>query len=245
MGRWFGLKIHDTLTIMTAIEKRTVILLILFAVLGTFVRFYRARGGQIRFEVIPVSEVQGAHRKFESRRREMSQLEINRADAAQFEALPDVGPRLATAIVEHRNKNGKFARPEDMIKVSGFGIKRYNKLCARLVVDGKAGAPVDAEKAPSRSGSSKKKNPTPDLKLGTGKAQKSFSSLPAQPVDVNRASAHELDALPKIGPVLAQRIVEYRAEQGPFREKSDLLKVKGISPSVFKVIEAHITIVPE
>jgi competence protein ComEA len=51
-------------------------------------------------------------------------------------------------------------------------------------------------------------------------------------VDLNSADAAALDALPGIGPVLAQRIVEHRAQHGPFRQVDDLLDVPGIGPSI-------------
>ncbi len=48
------------------------------------------------------------------------------------------------------------------------------------------------------------------------------------PLDLNAASAAELDALPGIGPVLAARIVQYRREHGRFRSLDELLAVPGI-----------------
>jgi competence protein ComEA len=50
-------------------------------------------------------------------------------------------------------------------------------------------------------------------------------------VAINRASAQELDALPGVGPVLAERIVSYREEHGPFSTVEDLLQVPGIGES--------------
>jgi competence protein ComEA len=47
-------------------------------------------------------------------------------------------------------------------------------------------------------------------------------------VDVNYASAADLEALPGVGPVLADRIFEYREEHGPFNTVEDLLDVPGI-----------------
>lgn len=47
-------------------------------------------------------------------------------------------------------------------------------------------------------------------------------------IDVNRAGAAELEALPGIGPALAARIVAHRGSQGPFRQAGDLLAVPGI-----------------
>lgn len=49
-----------------------------------------------------------------------------------------------------------------------------------------------------------------------------------QPVDLNRATAAELDALPGVGPAVAARIVAYRSANGPFRSAEDLLNVAGI-----------------
>jgi len=48
-------------------------------------------------------------------------------------------------------------------------------------------------------------------------------------VDINRAGADELDLLPGIGPVKAERIVEYRQTHGPFAKVEDLARVPGIS----------------
>ncbi len=47
-------------------------------------------------------------------------------------------------------------------------------------------------------------------------------------IDLNTASASELESLPGVGPVLAERIVAYRTERGPFLVVEDLLDVPGI-----------------
>jgi competence protein ComEA len=50
------------------------------------------------------------------------------------------------------------------------------------------------------------------------------------PVNINTASEAELDRLPGVGPATARKIVEYRAQSGPFSTPDDLLNVKGIGP---------------
>ena len=54
------------------------------------------------------------------------------------------------------------------------------------------------------------------------------SSVPAGPVDLNTATAEELDTLPGVGPSTAQAIIDYRTEHGRFRSVEDLLDVRGI-----------------
>jgi competence protein ComEA len=49
-------------------------------------------------------------------------------------------------------------------------------------------------------------------------------------LDLNRATAAELDGLPGIGPVLAARIVAHRQRHGPFASREELLAVRGIGP---------------
>lgn len=53
-------------------------------------------------------------------------------------------------------------------------------------------------------------------------------------VDLNRATAAELEELPGIGPVLAQRIVDHREDHGPFTEVGDLREVPGIGERTFQ-----------
>ncbi|MDM7831568.1 ComEA family DNA-binding protein [Cellulomonas edaphi] len=75
--------------------------------------------------------------------------------------------------------------------------------------------------------------PAPAPGAGPPADPASPSSGAAQPVDVNTADAAALDALPGIGPVLAQRIVDYRAEH-PFTSVDELEDVPGIGPAVLE-----------
>src|SRR4030042_695599 len=63
-----------------------------------------------------------------------------------------------------------------------------------------------------------------------------------QKIDINQAEPWLLEALPGIGEVLAQRIVDYRSINGPFQRIEDLLKVRGIGEATFEKIEDFITV---
>ena len=63
-----------------------------------------------------------------------------------------------------------------------------------------------------------------------------------QKIDINRAEPWLLEALPGIGEVTAQAIVDYRNENGPFKRIEDLLKVSGIGPATFENIKDFITV---
>ena len=62
------------------------------------------------------------------------------------------------------------------------------------------------------------------------------------PIDLNAAGETELTALPGIGPVLAERILDYRRENGPFQAVEELLNVSGIGEKRLEAIWNLITI---
>jgi len=63
-----------------------------------------------------------------------------------------------------------------------------------------------------------------------------------QKIDINRAEPWLLEALPGIGEVLAQRIVDYRSINGPFQRIEDLLKVSGIGEATLENMRDFITV---
>jgi len=65
---------------------------------------------------------------------------------------------------------------------------------------------------------------------------------PTGPVNINTATAEELQSLPGIGPVLAQKVVEYRRQVGGFRRVDDLASVPGIGPKRLAEIRPFIVL---
>ncbi len=62
------------------------------------------------------------------------------------------------------------------------------------------------------------------------------------PININRATAGELDSLPGIGPVLASRIIDYRKTNGPFLSVDDLQKVSGIGSAKFAQFKSKVRV---
>ena len=64
-------------------------------------------------------------------------------------------------------------------------------------------------------------------------------------IDVNACNRLELEHLPGIGPKLAERILASRADEGPFANSRDLMRVKGIGPKLLAKMEPYLAFPPE
>lgn len=91
------------------------------------------------------------------------------------------------------------------------------------------------------------------LSAGGGGAAWGGQDPPAEPtteratpdadlVDLNRATLAELDTLPGVGPRTAQRIVEYREENGGFTRLEELMNVRGIGERTFLRLQPLVTL---
>jgi competence protein ComEA len=75
-----------------------------------------------------------------------------------------------------------------------------------------------------------------------------LSSLPAlaaeggggRKVNINTAEAAQLTLLPRVGPSTAQRILEFRKKNGPFKSVEDLMLVSGIGEKTFQLIKPYV-----
>lgn len=75
-----------------------------------------------------------------------------------------------------------------------------------------------------------------------------FASLPSlgaegkAVVNVNNANASQLALLPRVGPSVAERIVDYRKQNGPFKKPEDLMLVQGIGEKTFQLLKPYVAV---
>jgi competence protein ComEA len=61
-------------------------------------------------------------------------------------------------------------------------------------------------------------------------------------INVNSATAEQIAFLPRVGIKLAERVVEYRKSNGPFKKIEDLMEVKGVGEKLFVALKPHLTV---
>ena len=150
-------------------------------------------------------------------------LDPNVAGAEELDRLPGVGAAKALRIVREREENGPFAGVEDLARVSGLGPRSVERLkpYLRVAGGGRGGTAGGRGAVVARGG------------LGAGEGRAAAAMVPGGLVNLNRATAEELRALPGIGPVMAERIVLLRKERGGFGKLEELMEVKGVGPRTF------------
>ena len=178
-------------------------------------------------------------------------VDVNNAGLKTLETLPGVSPALAKKIVSGR----PYSNLSDLAQVKGMGQTKANALKHHVAFGPASGAtPAKSAKrtharASSRSAGSyttpspTESTPSPAERSSSSEPSASSSHLaPGQTVDINTASAEELDKLPGIGPSKAQAIVDYRNEHGDFKSVEDIKNVHGIKEGTFSKIKDYITV---
>lgn len=107
---------------------------------------------------------------------------------------------------------------------------------AQVLKDGQQ-VRVPEKAVPETTAAAKSGSVNPAAKSGT-----SSKAAPSGQVNINTASAEELDTLPGIGPAMAQRIIEFRETEGAFTSIEDIKKVKGIGEAKFEKMKDKICI---
>lgn len=231
---------------MTRNEFGGLVALILLIAAGLAASaFMRARQSGLVWEDVPlVAQAQGDAASLKPAP-QLLPVDINSATAAELEAVPGLGPERARAIASGR-RAGPYRTLEDLDRVPGIGPTTIKRLRGYLTV----GDSQDRPTAPSSGESATSATPGPivaplEISQIETHAPAPPRTTPADgPVDINRASAEELQRLWNVGPVTAAAIVRWRQENGPFARPRDIVKVHGIGPKTFERNRARITVRP-
>ncbi len=145
------------------------------------------------------------------------------------------GPALVVDVVGRVRRTGIYrlppgARVDDAVRAAGgllAGVDPVSVNLARKLVDGEQ--VVIGLAAPAAAGASSSADPATSP-AGTG------------PLDLNSATLAQLDALPGVGPVLAQHILDWRTGHGRFDSVDQLNSVSGIGDSKFADLKALVSV---
>jgi competence protein ComEA len=191
-------------------------------------------------------------------------VNLNTADEKEIAGAKGVGAKLAKELV----KNRPYKTWEDVSNVKGVGsgkkldaLKKVLKLTEGVAASDDKGAKDDKKdkktKIPSKgdeapaavaggaaAGASSKGSAASESSSSKKPPSSSSESklAPGTKININTATAEELDKLPEIGPVKAQAIVEYRKANGPFKSPEDIEKVKGIKEGTFAKIKDYVVV---
>ncbi len=182
-------------------------------------------------------------------------VDLNKASEKELEALKGVGPATAKKITENRPY-----KSVDELSKAGVSAKTIKDIKPFVTVGPAASAakPAKAEEkaaaksteAPEKATKAEKTKPAKEKAASAEKAkaaagekakaaEKAAPKLaPGQKVNINTATKEQLEALPEIGPVKAQAIIDGR----PYQKTEDIMKVKGIKEGTYNKIKDYITL---
>lgn len=165
-----------------------------------------------------------------------SALDPNQASAAELDRLPGIGPAVAGRIVAERRK-GNFGSAVELSRVHGISRRKAIQLAPYLALP--LGDTMPARRG-SKSGTGAGRGSTPRESAAGHPRSNDPATQPAVagPVNLNRATEAELQAISGIGPALARRIVEARNRNGEFHSWDAVDSVPGIGPALLTKIKA-------
>jgi len=224
---------------MAPSERRALLLLLSLAIAGHVVRRIATRPGEppgdVKLLATTAAGSPAAHRDSTVRLARPlepgERIDVDRASAQEIARLPRVGLALAKTIIADREANGPFGGLPGLDRVPGIGAGLLKVVEPHVVF---SGTPVSGSRGSQDNRGLVGVVPTTSnqrLAAGIG-----------TPLDLNVASASELDALPGVGPTRAQAVVRYRETHGPFLSVEALAQVPGIGPAALARLRPLVTV---
>lgn len=155
-------------------------------------------------------------------------LELNAASAAELEQLPHIGAVLAERITAYRDQIGGFSNREQLLEVEGIGEATLYEIYDLLYLENETFPEPEPEPEPAGA-------PAP------------AAAAPAVtfPLDLNQATAAELEQIPEMQPELAEKIVAFRQQIQAFSSVYELLYVDGMTEAYFVQLRDYVQITEE
>jgi competence protein ComEA len=190
-----------------------------------------------------MGSLRGGSRPLELERTTLAyRIDLNRASRAELLQVPGIGPALAERIDAHRQQQA-FESVDDLLKVHGIGPATLQRVRSWFCV-----APDPDEEQPistivRQSPPASDDVPTMKKEAGSSKSGTKKDTGLAASIDLNLATAEQLQKLSGIGPVLSQRIIDERNKR-PFKTVDELRRVSGIGPKTLERLRPSITVAP-
>lgn len=185
-----------------------------------------------------------------SARRYQAEQASQRGDTAQGEA--DAGQpaqgQAGAAAMDSAAGSEQSAGESDGAGLNASQLRRLAggaaAASAGSLADNSAAADGEGSAGSGHSNNTGRSDGKGQTNAGKGSSSgKSAAAAAAQfPLELNRATAAQLEAVPGIGPVLAQRILDYRKQHGPYRSLEELDGVKGIGPKTLEQLREYLYI---
>lgn len=172
-------------------------------------------------------------------------LELNAASAAELEQLPHIGAVLAERITAYRDQIGGFSNREQLLEVEGIGEATLYEIYDLLYLENETFPEPEPEPEPAGA-------PAPAAAPQPAETAPPATEPPAAaapavtfPLDLNQATAAELEQIPEMQPELAEKIVAFRQQIQAFSSVYELLYVDGITEAYFVQLRDYVQITEE
>ena len=135
----------------------------------------------------------------------------------------------------------RFFHETATVEINQEFVDKFNAKFEKIDSLQEPDSPLEKEKV-------SRENSTPASKEAQVKKQTTVQNLPENNankfalIDINSANEEELQLIPRIGPVLAQRIIQFRQKNGQFGRIEEVRQVKGIGKATFKKISPYISV---